>query len=211
MNISLQNIGKKYNRNWIFRNVNYELESGVSLAVLGGNGSGKSTLLQIIAGYILPTEGKCNYQLNGANSYEEHIYKTISIASPYMLLPEEFTMEEMLEFHFSLKPLLNNLQMEEIIRLSGLGDSRKKLIKHFSSGMKQRLKLVLAFFSETSILLLDEPLSNLDSHAINWYKNLIENYTQKRTVIICSNNVQDEYWFCTKKINIEDFKPVLAK
>lgn len=92
-----------------------------------------------------------------------------------------------------------------VIELLGMAAHKNKLIKYFSSGMKQRLKLALAFCSDTPILMLDEPTSNLDSQGVDWYLSLVEQYAKKRLTIICSNQ-EHEYGFCGNKLNISDYK-----
>ncbi len=197
MQIDLQNIGKKFNKDWIFRNLNYEFKSGNSYAVTGHNGSGKSTLLQIISGFVLPTEGVVL-----SNELDSNImYQQISIAAPYLELIEEMTALEFLQFHQQFKSFINNFTLPQILEEVQLTKAADKQIRYFSSGMKQRLKLAQAFFSNTKILLLDEPTSNLDKQGIELYLQLIKRYTNDRLVVICSND-EAEYSFCNQKLNI---------
>ncbi|MDF3077167.1 MAG: transporter ATP-binding protein [Sphingobacteriaceae bacterium] len=205
MEIILENIGRRFNREWIFRDVNYTFETGESYAVLGPNGSGKSTLLQVISGSLTPSAGSISYQQNGKTLDIEAAFNHISIAAPYLELIEEFTLQEQLEFHFKFKSYRDGLDAKQALELSGLGKSANKLIKHFSSGMKQRLKLTLAFCSNSPILLLDEPASNLDTTGISWYRQLVEQFSADRLLIICSNQ-ENEYSFCKNFINITDYK-----
>lgn len=206
MQIILENIGKRYNTEWIFRKVNIELKPNIGYAILGQNGSGKSTLLQVIAGNILPNEGKVIYKNENTEISSDSIYKHISFSSPYLELTEEYNLEEMISFHHSLKPLQNKIDLNTAIEKMELNHARKKQLKNFSSGMKQRVKLGLAIMSDTSILLLDEPTSNLDKKAIEWYKNLIAEFSINRTIIVCSNALSYEYELCKETLEIEKFK-----
>lgn len=207
MQINLQQIGKKFNREWVFRNINFEIPAGTRIAVLGSNGSGKSTLLQIISGILSPSEGETVYLINKNKIIVDEVFEHFSIASPYLELVEEMTLIEMIDFHFSFKKRLPNFTSEEIISLLGLEKSTHKEIRHFSSGMKQRLKLALAILSDVACILLDEPCSNLDKQGIAWYQELLKKYTQNRTLIICSNQ-EYEYEICDKSISIMDYKSV---
>lgn len=207
MQINLQQIGKKFNREWVFRNINYEIPSGARVAILGSNGSGKSTLLQVISGILSPSEGDVNYHTNSSRISIDDVFQHFSIASPYLELVEEMTLVEMIDFHFSFKKRLQNLSNQEIIALLGLEKSTHKEIRHFSSGMKQRLKLALAILSSVACVLLDEPCSNLDKQSISWYQELLKTYTQDRTLIICSNQ-EYEYEICDKYLSIMDYKSV---
>lgn len=207
MQINLQQIGKKFNREWVFRNINFEIPAGTRIAVLGSNGSGKSTLLQIISGILSPSEGETVYLINNNKIIVDEVFEHFSIASPYLELVEEMTLIEMIDFHFSFKKRLQNFTSQEIISLLGLEKSTHKEIRHFSSGMKQRLKLALAILSDVACILLDEPCSNLDKQGIAWYQELLKKYTQNRTLIICSNQ-EYEYEICDKTISIMDYKSV---
>jgi ABC-type multidrug transport system ATPase subunit len=199
--ISLIGAGKRFNKDWVFQSLNVDFEQGQHYALIGNNGSGKSTLLQVIAGFTNLSKGTIEW--NGADS--QSIYDQISIAAPYLELVEELTTLEHFEFHAKFKSLTENISIQEMIQLIGLENSTHKQIRYFSSGMKQRLKLALAIFSETPILLLDEPCSNLDKEGYALYHTLINKYAMHKLIIVGSNDVQ-EYNFCTKQLNLMDYK-----
>lgn len=207
MQITLSNVGKRYNREWIFRNISYTFSAPNKYAITGANGSGKSTLLQVIAGSLTHNEGAIVLQEKkevAANSKQApELYQHISIAAPYLELIEEMTAGEMLDFHNSFKPI--TIPKDEALQIVGLGNASHKQIRYFSSGMKQRLKLALAFFSQTPVLLLDEPTTNLDAEGIALYQMLIQKYTADKLVIISSNDKQ-EFAFCAEVINIGLYK-----
>jgi ABC-type multidrug transport system ATPase subunit len=206
MLISLRKISKKFNYEWIFRDVEYTFEAGNSYVILGSNGSGKSTLMQIVAGNLLPTSGKINYSDGTKEISPDTIYRFTSISAPYLELIEEFTMDEILEFHRKFKPFRNNLENKQIIEMSGLSRVKNKPIRYFSSGMKQRVKLTLAILSDTKIVLLDEPASNLDKQAVDWYQQLVGSNSENRIFIVCSNSQVHEYSFCRHEIQIGNYK-----
>lgn len=205
MKIILDQIGRRFNREWIFRKVNYSFELGNSYAILGANGSGKSTLLQVISGSLTSSEGKVNYFRDDIPLDIENVFHELSFAAPYLELIEEFTLSEHIDFHFQFKRYREGYDKKSVVSLLGLHHSEHKALKNFSSGMKQRVKLALAFCSDTKILLLDEPVSNLDKQGVEWYLSLIEQFSSDRLVIVCSNQ-QQEYGFCDERINVEDFK-----
>jgi ABC-type multidrug transport system ATPase subunit len=206
LQIKLSNIGKRYNYEWIFRKVDYEFTSDNNYVILGSNGSGKSTLLQVIAGNLIASEGNLNYQIADSKIEEENIYKHISFAAPYLELFEEFTLAESIDFQGQFKPFYEGLNSQQIIELVQLAKAKNKQLKYFSSGMKQRVKLALAILCDTPLLLLDEPTSNLDKKAIDWYQKLINDYSKNRLIIVCSNQQEYEYPFCNKELSIEDYK-----
>lgn len=205
MKITLQNIGRRFNRDWIFRNVAYTFTSGETYAILGPNGSGKSTLLQVLNGSLAPSSGDIKYFLNDNPIEVDTVFKQVSLAAPYLELIEEFTMDEMTDFHFKFKSYRSAMDKNAVIDLLNLQGGRNKMIKYFSSGMKQRLKLALAFCSDTPMLMLDEPTSNLDTQGVDWYLNLVQQFAADRLTIICSNQLH-EYSFCKHQLNISDYK-----
>jgi ABC-type multidrug transport system ATPase subunit len=206
--ITLQQLGKRYNRDWIFRNVDLHFEIGNSYALTGANGSGKSTLLQVLAGLIQPSEGSIQFAYADEKAIEtEVVYRHVALAAPYLELIEELTAFEFLDFHRSFKKM--NGTNESILANVQLLQAANKQIRYYSSGMKQRLKLAQAFFSDSSILLLDEPTTNLDQSGIDLYHQLIEEQSRNRVLVISSNE-PEEYRVCNTVIRVEDYKPGIA-
>ena len=205
MRVSLTDAGKRFNRDWIFRHLSYTFEEGQSYAIIGPNGSGKSTLLQVLSGSMLLSEGNGQWATGNEQIVNEDIYNHVSICAPYLEVVEEMTLREFLNFHHGFKPFLPGLSLEKIIMLIGLEKSAGKQIRYYSSGMKQRVKLAQAIFSNTTTVLLDEPCTNFDKAGYDLYYQLINDYCRKRMVIVSSND-HHEYEFCTQKLNIQDWK-----
>lgn len=206
MEILLEKAGKKFVREWIFRNLELSLSSGSRTVMLGANGSGKSTFLQLVSGYLLPSEGKLAYRKNGSEVDPSEIYSQVALAAPYLEVPEELTFSELIKFHFRFKEMADGLNEKSVLEYSGLSSSGHKMIRHFSSGMKQRVRLTLAICSNTPVLLLDEPCSNLDAEAISWYNELLRQYVGQRTLLVCSNNQENEFLLCNDRLNISQWK-----
>jgi ABC-type multidrug transport system ATPase subunit len=205
MKIRLSNAGKRFNREWIFRGADLEFASGVSYAVTGPNGSGKSTLLQTIGGMLLPSEGTVSFSVGDQPVATEEDYRYISFCAPYLEVIEEMTLSELLEFHQHFKPLIKGFSIKQVIAEIGLEAAAHKQIRYYSSGMKQRVRLAQAIFSDAPAVLLDEPCSNLDIKGVELYHSLIEKYCKERLVIVCSND-EVEYRFCTERIEISRYK-----
>jgi ABC-type multidrug transport system ATPase subunit len=204
MTISLSDTGKRYNRDWIFRRLTYQFSSGTSYAIIGPNGSGKSTLLQAISGALLINEGRIRYERNGEIIADDQMHRFLSFCAPYLELIEEMTATELLDFHQRFKPLIDGIDTTAALQLVGLGTAKNKQIRYFSSGMKQRLKLAQAFFSNTPLLLLDEPCTNLDKEGVALYQSLLSDFTKDRIVLIGSN-VSVEYATCQEQLVISDY------
>ena len=258
MTICLSDAGKRFNRDWIFRHVNYTFEAGQSYAITGPNGSGKSTLLQVLSGGMMINEGVIEFEVRSQESglpsvalakegvrlalrsfseggsqesglpsvalakegvrssasgfrkqstiiSTENIYQQVSICAPYLEVVEEMTVREFLDFHKGFKPFLPGVTTDTIISTIGLEEAVNKQIRYYSSGMKQRVKLAQCIFSDTAIVLLDEPCTNLDKAGIELYDSLINAYCKNRLVVVSSND-EEEYKFCQLKINISDYK-----
>ena len=206
MEIILNQVSRRFNREWIFKEINYTFSSGNAYALLGINGSGKSTLLQIISGSLAPSSGVISYKDDSGNLIDvEHIFEHISIAAPYLELIEDFTLEEIIKFHFSFKKRFLHQSDNDVIAVLNMAANKNKAVKYFSSGMKQRVKLALAFLSDTPILILDEPTANLDEQGSNWYLEMIKKYSQNRLVLIGSNQPQ-EYSFSENHLYLANYK-----
>lgn len=205
VNILLKNLGKRFNNDWIFRNISFEFKSDGKYAIVGPNGSGKSTLIQIIAGNYSPSQGEILYSQNNNEIPVEIIFRHLSFASSYIDLPEEFSLQESIDFHFLFKNRIEGKSNQQIMDIANLTKEKNKKIKNFSSGMKQRIRLMLSIFADTPMLLLDEPTTNLDKEGREWYKNMIDQYVKNRLLIICSNQ-NHEIDMCPEKLQLENWK-----
>lgn len=206
MNIQLKDISKRFGNQWIFKNVNYTFNSSGKYSITGHNGSGKSTLLRIIIAKIPFTKGKLNFSDDSGSSIPEaNVYSKISIATTSMDLIEEFTLEELINFHFKFRKYLFPEVKESIYELLDLENEKRKFISNFSSGMKQRLKLGLSIFSKSEILIFDEPGSNLDEQSKRWFQDSLASHLNNRMLIIASNDAED-YQLCESNLNLKNYK-----
>ena len=205
MRIDLDRVGKKYHRDWIFRNLSLTLAGGERWAVTGPNGSGKSTLIQIIAGNLLSTAGNITYRNDNREIDPDDVFRELSLVAPYLELPEELTLMEFLRFHFAFKRLKAGYSIGDLPTLFQLQDNEAKAIRHFSTGMKQRLKLGVALVAEVPLLLLDEPATNLDDRGFHWYLDMISHLSPTQILLISSNR-KEEYGFCTHHLDLLNFK-----
>lgn len=205
MDIKLTNVGKRFNTEWIFRGFHFEFASGHTYAITGPNGSGKSTLLQVIGNFLQHNAGSISYFQDGVEVQAEKVYRHTSLAAPYLEVIEEMTLAEFLSFHQKMKGLMADVSIETIAASVSLEKALHKQIRYYSSGMKQRVKLAQAFYSNTSLLLLDEPLTNLDAEGHRTYENLLAGFAGGRTIIVSSND-EKEYHFCKEIIDIAEYK-----
>ncbi|MFZ1333358.1 MAG: ABC transporter ATP-binding protein [Flavobacteriales bacterium] len=206
MRVTLHDIAKQYGREIVFRGVELSLESGSRTAILGPNGSGKSTLLQVIAGAIIPTKGSVVHAVNGRTVPQEMVYKHVSIAAPYLGVYEDLSLRQTIAFHARFKPLRRGMTPDALAELAYLEHALEKPVSHFSSGMKQRLKLALAILSDTPLLLLDEPTSNLDAEAVAWFSKLLRDHADARTLVVASNRQKVEIEMCEGVVEVGSYK-----
>lgn len=206
MQITLNTAGRRFNKEWIFRGLSRTFNSGESIGIIGGNGSGKSTMLQVVSGFLIPSEGNITYNHETKQIDNETIYRYVSMASPFLELYEEYTASELFAFHSALKPMRDKIDAALFLETLQLENIRNKALKNYSSGMKQRVKLALAILSDTPLLLLDEPCSNLDKKAISWYQSLLLAHSENRIVLVSSNSDENELFNCTERLSVEDYK-----
>lgn len=202
MEVRLEKLSRSFGAQQVLRDVNHHIAEGTAHAVLGGNGSGKSTLLRLVQGSLTPSSGKVVYLQNGKEAQPDKLPYIISLAGPYLELIEELTAFEFLSFYEKFRPFLQNIDPKQLLEIAMLTEAADKEIRHFSSGMRQRLRLAVAMLSQSSLILLDEPSSNLDPRGVGWYQQLVENYRQGRTMLVGSNFQEEEIFFCDHQLEI---------
>lgn len=195
-NLKVENIGKHYLSQWLFRNISFSLNTGESIAITGHNGSGKSTLLQIVYGLVQQSEGAVFFNERSIEKPE----LVFSVTTPSLELPMDFSMNDILKLYQSL----NKISMDsDVFGLQSMFSNKqmKQPLKNFSSGMLQRFKTALCLYSDSPILLLDEPLSNMDSNGEKWYQNCI-NEIKENKIILFAGNQKNEIELATNLIEI---------
>lgn len=210
MEVTLAAISKTFGREAVIREASFTLKSGSRLAILGPNGSGKSTLLQLIAGALVPSSGSITHTVGGKTVAVDMVYRQVSIAAPYLGLYEDLSLQECIGFHARFKPFKPGLDTSDVARIAYLDHAMEKPVRHFSSGMRQRLKLALAILSHTPLLLLDEPASNLDEEAINWFRALLREHAVGRTLVVASNRQPAEHDLCERALELRAGVPVVV-
>lgn len=205
MKIQIKEVSKRYALDWIIRRANFDFDQNIIYGIAGQNGSGKSTLLQIISGYLTPSEGTIMYTHEGKTIDRSLIYKSISFTGPYVDLIESYTVSELFNFYIKFKTILPEIGIAEFISLSNTGKHKNKSLQNFSSGMKQRVQLLLALVTQVPIILLDEPSSFLDLDNKHWFHKNLKRFSKDRMVIITSND-PDDLAQCHQVIQLEEMQ-----
>jgi ABC-type multidrug transport system ATPase subunit len=196
LQLQINNIGKRYQKQWLFRNINLELKLGDNLSVTGHNGSGKSTFIQVVYGLVQASEGEV--LLNGNSNYKPH--EVFALSAPYLELPMEFNLIEIHDLYQRTQKM--NANLDEFLAFSDFSKIQaQRAVKLFSSGMQQRLKTALCLSSNSPVLLLDEPLSNMDTKGEDWYKNCLNDINNK--IVIIAGNNPIEYAFTNTNLQIK--------
>ncbi len=207
--LQCEGLSKKFINKIIFKNLDLCLNSGDSLAITGRNGTGKSTLIKVISNLIRESSGKVIMKIEGKEIQQEKRYKHIGLVAPYLNLYDELNAFENLEFFYKLKNKSPEKKVvieriNSLLERVNLFSRRNDLIKNYSSGMKQRLKMAFSILSEPEILFMDEPRTNLDKDGIEIAYSIAEEQKQRGILIIATNEAEDLH-LCERKINIEDF------
>lgn len=204
MEVLLESVSKRYDTEWVLRDIDLHIKSGERLAVLGANGSGKSTLVKIIAGYLSTSKGKVRHRQEGLDTPEEAVYSHISICAPYLSHYTDMNLSECLDLHYSLRQARPNTDIRAT--LSDLGLPFDRPMRGFSSGMMQRVSLALAMYTESSLVLLDEPSSNLDEPGIAWMNALIHELPEQVSLVVASNAPNIETQGCQRTVHISELQ-----
>jgi ABC-type multidrug transport system ATPase subunit len=201
--IVLEGLQKKFGKQHILQDVSHTFQTGSKTVILGSNGSGKSTLIKILSGALEATEGAPTYSFEAKNITAKSAGLHVGIAAPYVALNPMFSLKETLAFHEQFCPFPEGFKLTDWLYKAGLAAHEDKRLSTFSSGMLQRVRLLLAVANERPLLLLDEPLSNLDAEGVQFYTELIRSFALSKTIIVGSNYQEDEYDFCTNELLLE--------
>ena len=201
--IVLEGLQKKFGKQHILQDVSYTFQTGSKTVILGSNGSGKSTLIKILSGSLEATEGSPVYTFEGSNVTAKSAGLHVGIAAPYVALNPVFSLKETLAFHEQFCPFPEGFKLTDWLYKAGLAAHEDKRLSTFSSGMLQRVRLLLAVANDRPLLLLDEPLSNLDAEGVQFYTELITSFALSKTIIVGSNYQKDEYSYCTDELLLE--------
>ena len=189
---------------WLFKDLNFELNSGDSVAITGDNGTGKSTLLRIITKLITPISGKIEFKTDDKAIDLEIYNKYYSYISPSLNLYEEFTLLE----HCRIIAKMRGLKIgDEFINTQidyfQLFNQRNNFIKTYSSGMKQRAKFIICTLHNPIIHFFDEPTMNLDAKGVALFEEFIEDQKKENKIIVIASNIENEIILCKQRIELQ--------
>lgn len=201
-------LNKTFGRRLIFNGINFRFDEKGIFGISGPNGSGKSTLVKIIAGLLSPTKGKIAHILTDKEIIPEKLHNYIGFVSPYLVLYEEFSAWENLEYFSRIRGIeFDKKHADELLSLFLLYSRKDDLVKTYSSGMKQRMKFIFSLIHHPKLLIFDEPTSNLDDEGKNSVYKIINEKSKENIIIVASNDKAD-LDLCTEIIDLKIFKEV---
>jgi heme exporter protein A len=182
---------KVFNRRSIFTGVSFEVAAGQTLLITGRNGSGKSTLAKIVTDLLSPTAGTVDLLRGGALA-GRHRQVSFGFVAPYLQVYDEFTAVENVDLSLRLRGLrpLPGAGARLLGEL-GLGGREGDPVRTFSSGMKQRVKYACALIHEPAVLVLDEPMSNLDADGTAMVRAVMANQLRRGILVVATNDLTD--------------------
>ncbi|MDH7515196.1 MAG: ABC transporter ATP-binding protein [Bacteroidota bacterium] len=192
MRIVASNLSRTFGRMEVFRGVSFAAGKGMVLGITGRNGSGKTTLLKIAAGLLGPTTGTISWSVGSTALEPRHVYRHIGFAAPYLALYDDMTVEENLRFFAAMRGLrLEWNRIASFLDSVGLTAGREDPLRAFSSGMKQRVRLLFALLHDPPALLLDEPGTNLDEEGLDIVRGIVRSRRSIGPVLIATNDHAD--------------------
>jgi len=203
MTIEIKNLSKNYNNILAVKNINFKINKGSIVGLLGPNGCGKTTTIGMMLGLIKPTSG--TVFINGQNIENENnrtkILEKVNFISPYVELPKKLTVEENLKVYGKLYGV-NNLQdkISDLMKQLNLFEFKKRKTGELSSGQKNRVSLAKALINEPEILFLDEPTVSLDPDVGDYIRTYIEGFASKKgtTILLASHNMDEVERLCNE-------------
>jgi len=203
MTIEIKNLNKQFNNILAVKNINFKINKGSIVGLLGPNGCGKTTTIGMLLGLIKPTSGIVF--INGQNIENENnrtkILEKVNFISPYVELPKKLTVEENLKVYGKMYGV-NNLQdkIENLMNQLNLSEFRKRKTGELSSGQKNRVSLAKALINDPEILLLDEPTASLDPDVGDYIRTYIEDFASKKgtTILLASHNMNEVERLCNE-------------
>ena len=199
--IEINNLNKKFGNILAVKNINFKINKGTIIGLLGPNGCGKSTTIGMMLGLIKPSSGEVIINNKNIENNRTDLLQKMNFISPYIELPKKLTIEENLKVYgrmYGVKNLKDKII--ELMDKLNLTEFKKRKTGELSSGQKNRVSLAKALINDPEILLLDEPTASLDPDVGDYIRTYIESYASKKgaTILLASHNMNEVERLCNE-------------
>jgi len=197
--IKISNLTKRYKNALAVKEINFEINKGKIMGLLGPNGCGKSTTIGMMLGLIKPTSGSVTINGLDIENNRTNLLEKMNFISPYVELPKKLTVEENLKVYGKMYGVKNlKEKIFELMEKLNLIDFKKRQTGELSSGQKNRVSLAKALINDPEILLLDEPTASLDPDVGDYIRTVIEDFAsnKKTTILLASHNMNEVERLC---------------
>jgi len=197
--IVINNLSKQFNKNLAVKNINFKINQGTIIGLLGPNGCGKSTTIGMMLGLIKPSSGNVIIKGQNIENNRTNLLEKMNFISPYIELPKKLTVEENLKVYGRLYGVKNlKVKLDNLMEKLNLTQFKKRKTGELSSGQKNRVSLAKALVNDPEILLLDEPTASLDPDVGDYIRSFIENYASSNgaTILLASHNMNEVERLC---------------
>ncbi len=205
--IEINNLTKKYKNTLAVKGIDFKINKGSIIGLLGPNGCGKSTTIGMMLGLIKPTTGEVLINNKNIENDRTSLLQKMNFISPYIELPKKLTIEENLKVYgrmYGVKNLRDKIA--ELMEKLNLVEFKKRKTGELSSGQKNRVSLAKALINDPEILLLDEPTASLDPDVGDYVRSIIENFASnnKKTILIASHNMNEVERLCDEVLMMKN-------
>lgn len=197
--IEFENVSKSYNRRLIFDSVSFKINNSNIFAIKGDNGKGKSTILKLILGIESYQKGNIKYFdiFTNKSIKSEEFNNRISFVSPYLQLYNDLTLLEIVNFYLKLRgSVFNKDNFEYYASMFEIYKFKNEYLKNYSSGMYQRVRILLSLLIDTNVYIYDEPTSNLDKKGIDCFYKIVDDFKKNNKTLIIASNEEREIELC---------------
>ena len=207
--IEIKELKKVFNKTIAVDNLNFEIQKGKIIGLLGPNGCGKSTTIGMMLGLIKPTSGSVIINNKNIENNRTSLLEKMNFISPYVELPKKLTVEENLNVYARLYGVKNlKEKIDNLIEKLNLIEFKSRKTGELSSGQKNRVSLAKALINDPEILLLDEPTASLDPDVGDYIRSFIEDYASNKgsTILLASHNMNEVERLCHEVMMMKNGK-----
>lgn len=203
-----ENLWQTFNNRRVWGNIHLSVKNGEILGITGHNGAGKTTLLRVLAGLLTPSKGKVSCSFNNEPIANDDIVSFVGFVAPYLHLYEEFSPLELMRLLAEMRgESFSSEHAQNLLSQFQLHERANDVIRSFSSGMKQRCKYICALQHTPPLLIVDEPMTNLDEIGIRTVESALRAHQSNGGAILIATNDVRDLALCTSLLDVTEYLP----